>query len=73
MYVHIQAIRNNNIYSGYLNHILSMGQACGRITDRMEIVEVERKGKHLNTIEKYHIYKLSKNKLHSTLDYPGAD
>jgi hypothetical protein len=30
----------------------------------MDIVKTTKKGKHLNTLEKYHIYKLSKNKLH---------
>jgi hypothetical protein len=29
----------------------------------MEIMETERKGKHLNTLERYHIYKASKDKI----------
>jgi hypothetical protein len=41
-----------------------MGHAYGSITDKMEVMEVERKGKHLNTLEKYHIYKLSRSRLH---------
>jgi hypothetical protein len=60
----IQATRNNNINSGYSNHILSTGHAYGSITDTMEIGEVERKGKHLNTLEKYHMCRLSRNRLH---------
>jgi hypothetical protein len=60
---HIQAIRNN-INLGYLNHILSRGHAYGSVTDTMEGMEVERKGKHLNTLEKYHIYRLSRSRLH---------
>jgi hypothetical protein len=41
-----------------------MGHTYKSITDTMEIMEVERKGMHLNTLEKYLIYKLSKNRLH---------
>jgi hypothetical protein len=29
----------------------------------MGIIRTERKGKHLNTLEKYHIYMISKNTL----------
>jgi hypothetical protein len=42
--------------------ILSTGHTHGSITDTMEIVEVERKGKHLNTFEKYHMYRFSSKK-----------
>jgi hypothetical protein len=34
------------------------------ITDTMEIITTGRKGKHLNTLEKYRIYKVSKKNLH---------
>jgi hypothetical protein len=30
----------------------------------MEIMKIERKGKHLNTLEKYHIHKISKEGIH---------
>jgi hypothetical protein len=30
----------------------------------MEIITMGRKGKHLNTLEKYHIYKVSEKNLH---------
>jgi hypothetical protein len=29
----------------------------------VDIIRKERKGKHLNTLEKHHIHKISKNKL----------
>jgi hypothetical protein len=32
------------------------------ITDTMEIITTGRKGKRLNTLEKYHIYEISKKK-----------
>jgi hypothetical protein len=34
------------------------------ITDTMDIIRMGRKGIHLNTLEKYYIYKISRNKLH---------
>jgi hypothetical protein len=60
---HIQAIRNKNSNSGYSNHILSMGHAYWSVTDTMKIMKIEKKGKHLNTLEKYHTYKGSRNRL----------
>jgi hypothetical protein len=56
---HTQAIRNNYGNSGYSSHILNTGHTYGSITDTMKVVKVE-KGKHLNTLEKFHIYKISK-------------
>jgi hypothetical protein len=41
--VHIQAIRNNNIMSGYSNSILSTGNAYGSITDATKIMETEER------------------------------
>jgi hypothetical protein len=61
---HIQAIRNNNGNSEYSNHILNTGHAYGSITDKIKIKELEKKGKNLNTLERYHIYKISINRLH---------
>jgi hypothetical protein len=61
--VHIQAIRNNNGNSGYSNHMLNTGHAYGSRADTIKVLKMERKGKHLNTLEKYHIYKMSKDGL----------
>jgi hypothetical protein len=60
---HIQAIRNNNNNSGYPNCIVNIGYKYGIITDIVDITRTHRKGKHLNTVGKYHIYKVSKNNL----------
>jgi hypothetical protein len=30
----------------------------------MDIIKTEEKGKHLNILEKYHIYTIRKNRLH---------
>jgi hypothetical protein len=51
----IQAIRNNNSNSGYSNHILNTERTYGSITDIMKVIIIQKKGKHLNTQEKYHI------------------
>jgi hypothetical protein len=66
---HIQAIRSNNGNSGYSNHILNTGHTYGNITDTMEIIKTEKKGKHMNTLERYHIHKISKDKLHMNDTY----
>jgi hypothetical protein len=63
---HIQAIRNKNSNSGYSNNILNKGHAYGNITDTMKVIKIVKKGKHLNTSDKYHIYKISKAGLHTT-------
>jgi hypothetical protein len=36
-----------------------------RLTDTMDIVNTGKKGKHINTLEKYHIYRISKDNLHT--------
>jgi hypothetical protein len=40
--------------------MLNTGHAYGHITDTAQVIRTERKGKHLNTVEKYHIHKISK-------------
>jgi hypothetical protein len=67
---HTKAIRNNNGNLGYSNHILNTGHAYGSITNTMKVIETEKKGKHVNTLEKYHIvYKISKARLHMNDTY----
>jgi hypothetical protein len=61
---HIQAIRNNNGNSEYSNYILNTGHTYGTITDTMDIIRYGRKGRHLNTLGKYHIYRISKTNVH---------
>jgi hypothetical protein len=61
---HIHDIRSNNSNTGYLNHISNTGHTYGTIADTMEIITIGRKGKYLNTLQKYHIYKISRDNLH---------
>ena len=60
----IHDIKSNNSNSRYSSHILNTRHTYGTITDTMESITVGRKGKYLNTLEKYHIYKTSKENLH---------
>jgi hypothetical protein len=60
---HIHAIRSNNSNSRYSNHILNTGHTYGTITDTMDVIRTGRKGRHLSTLEKYHIYRISRNNL----------
>jgi hypothetical protein len=61
---HIHDIKGNNSNTGYSNHVLNNGHTYGIITDTMEIITTGRKVRYLNTLEKYHIYKVYKRKLH---------
>jgi hypothetical protein len=40
------------------------GHTYGTITDTMEIIKTERKGRYLNTLERYYIYEIGKDNLH---------
>jgi hypothetical protein len=37
----------------------------------MDVIRIGRKGRHLNTFEKYHIYKISRNNLHMNETHMG--
>jgi hypothetical protein len=68
---HIHAVRSNNSNSVYSNRILNTGHKYRTIADTMDIIKTHRKGKHLNTLEKYHIYKISKDNLQ--MNDPNTD
>jgi hypothetical protein len=60
----IHAIRNNNSNSIYSNHILNTRHTYRTITDTMNIIQTEKKGRHLNTLGKYYIYRISRDNVH---------
>jgi hypothetical protein len=60
----VQAIRNNNSNSGYSSHVLNTGHTNGTTTDILDVIRKGRRGRHLNTLEKYHIYKISKTNVY---------
>jgi hypothetical protein len=49
--------------SKYAQHILDTGHAYGKIEETMDVIHVTGKGRLLNTLERFYIYDLSKNKL----------
>jgi hypothetical protein len=61
---HIHDIRSNNSNSGYSNHVLNTGHTYGTIRDTVDVITKGRKEKHLNILERYHIYRISKDNLH---------
>jgi hypothetical protein len=44
--------------------MLNTGPAYGTIADTMEIITTGKKGKYFNTVERYHIYEISRENLH---------
>jgi hypothetical protein len=61
---HIRAIKYNRETSGYAKHILRSGHSYGNMEDTMDVIKVERKGKHLDTLERFHIFQAFKQNTH---------
>jgi hypothetical protein len=57
---HIQDKKNNKSKTGFSHHILSTGHTYDKIENTMEILNFKEKGKYLNTLKKFHIYKANK-------------
>jgi hypothetical protein len=66
-------IRSNYSNAGYSNHILYTRYTHETIADTMYVITTRRKGKHSNTLERYHIYKISKDNLHMDDTYIDTD
>jgi len=59
---HKIAFRSNSNTSNYAKHILELSHLFGSIHETIQILQYQGKGAHLNTIERYFIYKeFSKN------------
>jgi hypothetical protein len=56
--------KNNGSNSGYSSHILNMGHSNGNVVDKIKIITIERRGKHLNTLQVYHIYRDSREEMY---------
>jgi hypothetical protein len=61
---HTYNIKSNNSNTGYSKRVLNTGHAYGTMEENMDVVRIGRKGQYLNTLEKYYIYKISREKLH---------
>jgi hypothetical protein len=68
---HIQDIRNNRTKTGYSQHILNTGHQYNNIENSMDIVKIQEKGKLLNTLEKFYIYR--EQKTNNSLNENGTD
>jgi hypothetical protein len=47
----------------YAQHILDTQHAYGTIEDTLDILHIEKKGPLMNTLERFHIYKLSQENM----------
>jgi hypothetical protein len=56
----MREIRNNKKNTGYSHHVLNTCHTYGTLEDTLQIVKIQNKGPHLNTLERFHIYKESK-------------
>lgn len=59
----IHAIRNSSS-TGYSDHILNTRNTYGTMSDTMDIISRGQKGRYLDTLETYHIYRIGKVNLH---------
>jgi hypothetical protein len=66
---HIYAIKTNRRNSKYAEHILDTGHTHGTINETLDILHTKKKGHLLDTLERYYIYNLSKQKLHMNDTY----
>jgi cell fate (sporulation/competence/biofilm development) regulator YlbF (YheA/YmcA/DUF963 family) len=52
----VQTIKYNRDTSTYAQHTVNTGHTYGNMQDTMEIIQVARKGRHMNNIEKCHMF-----------------
>ena len=52
--------KHNNKKSNFAQHLLDEGHAIGNMDDIMKVIRIMGKGRMLNTLESFHIYKETK-------------
>jgi len=57
---HYRDFKHNNAKSKFATHLLENQHSIGKINDIMEILHITKKGRAMDTIERYHIYKETK-------------
>jgi hypothetical protein len=60
---HIRDIRYTQNKSKYAQHILNHNQKCGTIESTMDIIRLASKGKNVDALERFYIYKASKSQI----------
>jgi hypothetical protein len=59
---HISPIKHKKDTSTYAQHILNTGHTYGNMQDVMEVIQIARKGRYMNSMEKFHIFWYTKGK-----------
>ena len=57
---HLRDFKYNNNKSKFAQHLIDNKHAIGRLEDIMEILHITQKGKMMDTLEGFHIYKETK-------------
>jgi hypothetical protein len=65
---HKRAFKNNTAQSKFAQHASDHGHMFGTIQNTMEILHIQKKGTHLNTLERYCIHKEAKINNHLNED-----
>jgi hypothetical protein len=60
---HIRDIKNNGQCSQFAQHILDTRHEYGTMEKTLEVLYIGKKGRALDTHEKFHIYQISKHDL----------
>jgi len=53
---HKHAFRNNSYTSKFAQHLTEQAHSLGTIQNTMEILQYQKKGAHLNTVERFYIH-----------------
>jgi hypothetical protein len=61
---HKTAFKNNNQNYSFAKHLIKTAHSFGPMREIMQVLHSQKKGAHLNTIEKYHIYTEAKANNH---------
>jgi len=72
---HTRDFKYNNRKSKFTQHLLDNGHAIGNMEEIMKIIHVTRKGRMLNTLETFHLYKETKaeNQINDKLTAKGNE
>jgi diphthamide synthase subunit DPH2 len=58
---HKRAFKYNTLQSKFAKHLQEHGHSFGNMENIMQVIKIQGKGTHLNTIQKFHIHKETLN------------
>jgi len=70
---HRNAFKSNRNTSNYAKHAIEHLHPFGPIRETMQILQCQGKGAHLNTVERYFIYKEFSNNSSKATRLPGTN